>query len=297
MTGTDSPSSGDVPTAVTWDIGRRVIDLSRRPCIMGILNLTPDSFSDGNLFTDVARAVDRALEMEAEGADIIDVGGESTRPFAPPVSADEELARVMPVIERLAGRLRVPLSIDTYKADVAGRALQAGAEIVNDISGLSVDARMAEVVAAAAAGLVLMHTRGTPAQMQQDTHYADIVVEVWRHLDVALRLAQEKGIRKERIVLDPGIGFGKSAEGNLELVRRLEELLSLGRPLLVGPSRKSFIGKVLGREVDARLFGTAATVAIALAHGARVFRVHDVKEMRDVADMAAALTMAGGAGV
>ncbi len=285
----------DASPETLWDTGRRVIDLSRRPCIMGILNLTPDSFSDGSRYSDVSRAVDRALEMEAEGADIIDVGGESTRPFAPPVSADEEIARVLPVIERLTGRLRIPLSIDTHKASVAEEALRAGAEIVNDISGLTFDGRMAAVVAAAGAGLVLMHTRGTPVEMQQDTSYGDLVTEVRLFLGTALDRACAEGIAKERVVLDPGIGFGKSVGGNLELVRRLREFVSLGRPVLVGLSRKSFIGTVLGREVGERVFGTAATVAIALANGASIFRVHDVKAMRDVADMAAALTTTGGA--
>ena len=288
-------SSEAVPAAALWDTGRRVIDLSRRPCIMGILNVTPDSFSDGNRYNDVSRAVERALQMEADGADIIDIGGESTRPSAPPVSAEEELARVVPVVERLSGCLRIPLSIDTYKAAVAREALRAGAEIINDISGLTFDAQMAEVVAAAGSGLVLMHTRGTPVEMQKDTSYGDLVAEVRAHLGAALACAEARGIPRERIILDPGLGFGKSTRGNLELVSHLQELVSLGRPVLVGPSRKSFIGTVLGREVHERLFGTAATVAISVANGATVIRVHDVKEIRDVADMAVALTGAGGA--
>jgi dihydropteroate synthase len=262
---------------------------------MGILNVTPDSFSDGSLYCDVDRAVDRAFEMEAQGADIIDIGGESTRPFAPPVPADEELDRVMPVIERLDGRLRIPLSIDTYKAVVARETLRAGVEIVNDISAMTFDPEMAAVVAAAGAGVVLMHTRGNPEEMQRRTVYDDLVAEVAGFLADALDRARGAGIAKERVVLDPGIGFGKSVAGNLELVRRLGEIVALGRPVLVGPSRKSFIGKVLGRETGERLFGTAAAVAISLANGASVFRVHDVQAMRDVVDMAAALTGPGGA--
>lgn len=280
-------------SVLQWDVGRRVLDLSRRPCIMGILNVTPDSFSDGKSFFDPSRAVERALEMEAQGADIIDVGGESTRPYAPEVSATEELRRVLPVIGALVGRVKVPLSIDTYKAVVAKEALAAGVEIVNDISALTFDDQMASVVAGAGAGVVLMHTRGTPGNMQQNTRYDDIVGEVARFLLDALGRAQAAGIRAERVVIDPGIGFGKSVAGNLEVIRRLAEFSSLGRPILIGPSRKSFIGTVLGREVQDRLFGTAAAVAISLANGASLFRVHDVLEMRDVADMAKALTEPG----
>ncbi|ABQ26907.1 dihydropteroate synthase [Geotalea uraniireducens] len=277
----------------TWAIGRRSLDLSRRPCIMGILNVTPDSFSDGNSFFSREKAVDRALEMEAEGADIIDIGGESTRPNAAPVDEQEELRRVIPVIEGLAGRLKIPISIDTYKASVAGAALAAGAEIVNDISGLSFDIRMAEVVAVAGSGLVVMHTRGNPLEMQANTAYGDIIAEITASLRGSLALAASAGIAADRIAVDPGIGFGKSVSGNLEIVRRLAEFAELGRPVLVGPSRKSFIGKVLGRESDDRLYGTAAVVAVALVNGASIFRVHDVKEMRDVADMARALSRPG----
>ncbi|KAF0220211.1 MAG: dihydropteroate [Geobacteraceae bacterium] len=273
----------------TWQIGRRTLDFSRQGCVMGILNVTPDSFSDGNRFSDVDRAVERALEMEAEGADIIDIGGESTRPFAPPVDEREELTRVMPVLERLAGLLKIPVSIDTYKSAVAREALAAGAEIVNDISALTFDERMAGVVAGAGAGLVLMHTRGKPSDMQKDTAYGSIIAEITASLNKLLAMAESAGIAAERIVVDPGIGFGKSAEGNLEIVRRLAEFSVLGRPIMVGISRKSFIGKVLGREVGERAFGTAAAVAVALANGASIFRVHDVKEMRDVVDMATAL--------
>lgn len=291
----ECPLSETTSPSGLWDTGRRIIDLTGRPCIMGILNVTPDSFSDGSLYCDVDRAVDRAFEMEAQGADIIDIGGESTRPFAPPVPADEELDRVMPVIERLDGRLRIPLSIDTYKAVVARETLRAGVEIVNDISAMTFDPEMAAVVAAAGAGVVLMHTRGNPEEMQRRTVYDDLVAEVAGFLADALDRARGAGIAKERVVLDPGIGFGKSVAGNLELVRRLGEIVALGRPVLVGPSRKSFIGKVLGRETGERLFGTAAAVAISLANGASVFRVHDVQAMRDVVDMAAALTGPGGA--
>jgi dihydropteroate synthase len=272
-----------------WEIGNRTVDLSGRPWIMGILNVTPDSFSDGPLFLDPERAVARALEMEAEGADIIDVGGESTRPKAAKVNEVEELRRVMPVLEKLAGQLKIPVSIDTYKAAVAERALAAGAEIVNDISGLTFDERMAEVVAAARAGLVVMHTRGTPAEMQKETGYRSLIDEIIRSLRASLSRAESAGIAATQVVIDPGIGFGKSVDGNLEILARLREFAVLGRPILIGTSRKSFIGMVLGREVGDRLFGTAATVAVALLNGASIFRVHDVGEMRDLVDMTQAI--------
>lgn len=286
--------SGDPsPAAATWRCGSRRFDLSRRPCIMGILNLTPDSFSDGGSYDSVERAVAAAELMAGDGADIIDIGGESTRPGAPPIPAAEELRRVMPVIEALSGRIAVPLSIDTWKAEVARAALAAGASVVNDISGMAFDPAMAEAVAATDAGVVLMHTRGKPAEMQQSTSYGDLVGEVCAYLRASLARAASAGIGTERIVLDPGIGFGKSVAGNLELIRRLGEFAPLGRPLLVGPSRKSFIGTTLGRGVDERLFGTAAAVAVSLVNGARIFRVHDVRAMRDVVDMAAAIIDAG----
>lgn len=256
---------------------------------MGILNVTPDSFSDGAAYMEPERAVERALEMEEEGADSIDIGGESTRPFAEPVSELEELNRVIPVIEMLAGRLSIPISIDTWKSSVARSALQAGAEIVNDVSGGTFDPGMWEVVASSGAGLVVMHTRGRPQEMQLETSYRSLVPEIIDFLRDRIEHAASCGIPRERIVLDPGIGFGKSTEGNLEILRRLSEFSVLGRPLLIGTSRKSFIGKVLGRQVGERLFGTAATVALAVAGGASIVRVHDVGEMRDAALMAHAV--------
>ena len=272
-----------------WNTGRRVIDLSARPCIMGVLNITPDSFSDGNRHYDIDRAVERALAMVEEGADIIDIGGESTRPFAPPVAADEESARVIPVIERLSPLLSVPISIDTYKASVAAQAVRAGAEIVNDISGLTFDPEMAAVISVSGAGAVLMHTRGRPDAMQANTAYDDVMGEVMASLRSSMEIALQAGVAQDRIAVDPGIGFGKSVAGNLEILRRLDELLYLGCPILVGTSRKSFIGKVLNRDVDERVYGTAATVAVALLKGASIFRVHDVRAMRDTLDMTRAI--------
>lgn len=272
----------------TWKTLRRDVTLDR-PLIMGILNVTPDSFSDGGRFLEPHRAVERALEMEADGADIIDIGGESTRPGAPQVPAAEELRRFAPVIEQLAGRLSCPISVDTWKAEVAQGAIAAGAEIINDISGFGFDPAMAQVAAASGAGVVLMHTRGTPDSMQSNTVYEDLLGDIIAGLRCSLDSAVSAGVERERIVIDPGIGFAKDASANLEILRRLREFASLGLPLLVGTSRKSFIGKTLGRVTGERMVGTAATVALAVANGADILRVHDVREMREAADMAHAI--------
>lgn len=257
-----------------------------RVLIMGILNVTPDSFSDGGRFLSPDAAVERALVMEGEGADIIDIGGESSRPGAEPVSVEEELGRVLPVLERLRGRLRIPISIDTTKAEVAEAALRAGARIVNDISALRFDPAMAPLVAESGAGLVLMHMLGTPKTMQQSPHYDDVVREVRGFLAERAQYAQSQGIPREAIAVDPGIGFGKTVEHNLELLRRLPELVELGFPVLVGPSRKSFIGAVLGLPVGERLEGTLAACAVAVVRGADILRVHDVRQVRRAADLA-----------
>ncbi len=288
------PSFAD--PGLVWRFGNRWYDLDRRPLVMGVLNVTPDSFSDGGRFDTPERAVDRALALVEEGADIIDIGGESTRPDGSPVSADDELHRVVPIVARLADAVPVPLSIDTYKAVVAKEALAAGAEIVNDISGFTFDAGMTETVASTTAGVVLMHTRGRPTEMQKNTVYADLVGEVADFFAAAVARAEAAGIERERIVVDPGIGFAKDLAGNLQLLRRLGELAATGCPLLVGTSRKGFIGRVLGREVDDRLFGTAATVSVAVMNGARIVRVHDVRAMRDVVDMTWAVLTGGEVG-
>jgi dihydropteroate synthase len=273
----------------SWKTAQRNLSLER-PLIMGILNVTPDSFSDGNLFVNPQRAIDRALELAEAGADIIDIGGESTRPGAPPVTADDEMARVIPVISGLAGKVPCALSIDTWKSSVAHAAMAAGAEIINDISGFTFDRQMAAIAAQTGAGVVLMHTRGTPQEMQANTAYDDLMEEIMASLRHSVALAGEAGVNRHCMAIDPGIGFGKVAGHNLEILRRLREFTSLGLPILVGPSRKSFIGRVLNRETDQRLPGTAATVALAVANGAAILRVHDVREMRDVADMAHAIT-------
>lgn len=270
----------------TWSIRGRVIALDG-PLVMGILNLTPDSFSDGGRFLALDDAVRRARQMAAEGADLIDMGGESTRPGAPEVSADEEAARVVPVLRALRDAVDLPLSVDTRKAMVAAEALAAGAHVVNDVSGLG-DPGMAEVVAPSGAGLVLMHMRGTPATMQSRTDYADVVDDVAAELAEPLARGEAAGIDRGRIVLDPGIGFAKTAEQNLELiasVRRLEA--RLGRPVLLGPSRKSFIGALLGGiPAEERDAGTVGACVAGLARGARLFRVHDVRGARQALDVA-----------
>lgn len=275
-----------VPEA--WQLSRRALSLER-PLIMGILNVTPDSFSDGGRFFSLDTAIERAQEMERDGADIIDIGGESTRPNAPAVGVAQELDRVVPVIEALSRCIQVPISIDTYKAEVARAACAAGAEIVNDVTGLMFDLDMARVTAEADAGVVVMHTRGMPDTMQAETGYDDLMSDVKRYLEQSVARAREAGIADGRIVVDPGLGFGKSVQGNLELIKRLAEFRELGFPILVGPSRKSFVGAVTGRGGGERIFGTAAAVAMSVAHGASIIRVHDVAAMKDVAVMARAL--------
>ena len=276
-----------------WKLRAHTFDLAR-PVVAGVLNVTPDSFSDGGRFRDAGPALARARTLVADGADLIDVGGESTRPGAGPVSADEELARVLPVVEMLKRETDVPVSVDTRRARVARDVLAAGADAINDVSGLD-DPGMAGVVAEAGAGLVLMHMRGTPETMQTLTRYDDVAVDVARELEARLARALAAGVEKERIALDPGIGFAKTAEQNLELIARLDVLAALGRPVLLGPSRKAFIGKLLGgippEERDA---GTVGACVAGLMRGARIFRVHEVRAARHALDVADAVRAARG---
>lgn len=251
--------------------------------------MTPDSFSDGGWFLHPDRAVEYAHQMIEEGADLIDVGGESTRPGAEPVSVEEELRRILPPVKRLVKKLSVPISVDTYKADVAAVVLAEGVDLINDVSGLGFDPRLASVVAEAGAGLVLMHMRGTPRTMQEDASYIDVVTEVRDYLRERILLAEARGVHPEAIVVDPGIGFAKRAKHNLVLLKRLTEFHALKKPLLIGPSRKSFIGSVLDLPVEERLEGTAATVAAAIWQGAHIVRVHDVRAMVRVARMTDAI--------
>ena len=255
----------------------KTLTLGDRTHVMGILNVTPDSFSDGGCYFDVQQAVAHTQLMVQEGATLVDIGGESSRPGALPVSVDEELARILPVIRAVVDRVDVLISVDTYKAEVAQQALEAGAHLVNDITALRADAAMASVVARMEAGLILMHIKGTPRTMQQAPQYDDVVSEVHASLQESIRIAEAQGVAAERIIIDPGIGFGKTTAHNLELLKRLSEFRSLNKPLLIGTSRKSFIGNVLGLPISERVEGTAATVCWAIAHGADIVRVHDVK--------------------
>jgi dihydropteroate synthase len=270
----------------------RTLILGERTLIMGVLNITPDSFSDGGAYLDSSAAIARGLQIEGDGADILDVGGESTRPGAAPVSTEEELRRILPVIEVLHGKLRIPISVDTRNADVAKAAVDAGAEIINDVSGLRADPRLGEVARKSRAAVILMHMRGTPQTMQRGPFARNVVRDVLSGLRDSLARAKRAGIPRTRILLDPGIGFGKKHEQNFEILARLPEFARLGCPLVIGTSRKAFLGKALAKlgqpaaPVDERLLGTAATVAASILGGAHVVRVHDVAEMARVARIA-----------
>jgi dihydropteroate synthase len=273
----------------------RTLLLGERTLIMGVLNVTPDSFSDGGAFLDSQAAVARALELEREGADILDIGGESTRPAAAPVSAEEELSRILPLFRALQGKLRIPISVDTQKAEVAEAALAAGVEIVNDISALRSDARLAEVVRRARAPIILMHMRGTPRTMQRGPFARDVIRDVMAGLRQALTRARRAGLAKMQLLLDPGIGFGKTHEQNFEILARLSEFARLGCPIVIGTSRKGFLGPAMARPgeppvpVGERLLGTAATVTASILGGAYIVRVHDVAEISRVVRVADAI--------
>jgi dihydropteroate synthase len=273
-----------------WRLRDRILYPGRGVLVMGIVNVTPDSFSDGGRFTAVETAVAHALELARQGADILDVGGESTRPNAVPVDLEEELRRVVPVVRELATRTDLPLSVDTYKAETARQAMEAGAHIINDITALRGDAKMAEIVRTFGAGLVLMHMQGSPATMQQNPVYDDVTNDVVGFLEARLQAAAELGIAGSQVVLDPGVGFGKTAEHNLELLARLAELQRLGRPVCLGVSRKGFMGRLLGRPTTERLASSLAAVCHAMAGGtAQIVRVHDVAETRDAVRLFQAL--------
>ena len=265
----------------------------RFPAVMGVLNVTPDSFSDGGRYLEPERAVEHALEMEAAGADIIDIGGESTRPAgAHEVPVEVELARIAPILERLAGRLRVPLSIDTRKAAVARVAIGAGATIVNDVSAFEADPEMAAVVARSRCAAVLMHMRGGPADHMKFADYEDVVAEVVRYLAARIRFARRAGVAASRIIVDPGIGFAKTADHNLQILSSLQRICALGYPVLVGASRKGFIRKICGADAAQIEFGTAAANALALAAGASIIRVHEPAAAVAVARITAAVAAA-----
>lgn len=270
--------------------GSLTMHFDRRPYVMGIVNVTPDSFSDGGKFFDHKKAVDQALRLVEEGADILDVGGESTRPGSDEVPEEEEIRRVLPVIQAAVKYTTAPVSIDTTKSGVAKAALDAGAAMVNDVSALRFDDNMGQVVAEAGVPLVVMHMRGTPKIMQAGPiEYRDLMGEIRAFLEQAISKAIDAGIEKDQIIVDPGLGFGKTPRHNLMILNRIGELFALGRPVLVGPSRKAFIGKVLDKDVNERLHGTAAAVAAAVAGGAHILRVHDVEPMRDVVEVTRAI--------
>ena len=278
---------------IEWRSRRRTFEITDTPLVMGIVNVTPDSFSDGGRYDAPSHAIARARELVAEGADIVDLGAESTRPGSRPVPADDQLRRLLPVVEALAGNESACLSVDTASAEVADRVLAMGTDIVNDTSGLG-DPAMAGVVARHGAGLVLMHIQGTPATMQLDPRYEDVGREVRDHLREHIARARAAGVREEAIAVDPGIGFGKTAAHNFELLARLEELAALGRPVMVGVSRKSFLGQELGLPVDQRLEAGLAATAIAVFLGARIIRTHDVTATRRAASIAARIREARG---
>jgi len=280
------------------ELRSRTLRLGEHTLVMGVLNVTPDSFSDGGKFLDVKRAVQHALAMQRDGADVIDIGAESTRPGSLEISTAEELRRLLPVLEALRGKLKIPISVDTQKAAVAEIALGAGAEIINDISGLRSDPRLAEVAAKHGASLILMHMRGTPRTMQRGPFARDVLKDVASGLRKSIATARKHGVPRSRIVIDPGIGFGKSYTQNYELLAKLPELAKLGYPLMVGTSRKGFLGATLAKHgkpapAEERIWGTAATVAASILNGAHIVRVHDVAEMSQVARVADALLNVG----
>jgi dihydropteroate synthase len=279
-------SSGSIP------LKKGYLDYSSRSLVVGVINVTPDSFSDGGHFYDPIIAIQHGTRLVREGADALDVGGESTRPGAEPLPVAEELERVLPVIQGLVQEVKVPIAVDTYKAEVAGRSLEAGATIVNDISALRFDPEMADVVVQHQAAVVLMHMQGTPRDMQQDPHYEDLLDEVYTFLQGRIDEAQSRGIPSKKIIIDPGIGFGKTLGHNLLLIKHLSHFQSLRKPILLGTSRKSFIGHVLGTPVDEREEGTAATVAVGIWNGAQIVRAHDVRRAVRVARMTDAILRA-----
>ncbi len=268
------------------------LNLSQRTHIMGVLNVTPDSFSDGGKYLEPDKAIVHAKELVAEGADIIDIGGESSRPGSEPISAAEELARILPVLQGLIAEIPVPISIDTYKAQVAEAALRLGAHMINDISGLRFDPDMAPLIAKYKVPVIIMHIKGTPQNMQQNPTYKSLMGEITEYLQQGITLACTAGINPEQIIIDPGIGFGKTVKHNLQIINRLSALKCLGKPIMVGTSRKSFIGQVLDLPPERRQAGTAASVSCAILNGAHIVRVHDVAGMAQVARLTDAIRQA-----
>lgn len=279
-------------TLYTIHCRTRTFTLGKRTLLMGILNVTPDSFSDGGLYFEKEKAIAHGLRMIEEGADLIDIGGESTRPGSKPIGVEEELRRVVPVVETLARERDTPISIDTYKAAVARKAIEAGAQMINDISGLHFDPSLAEVAAQADVPLVLMHIRGTPETMQVNVHYDSLFSEILKYLKEGIERAESAGVDPDQILVDPGIGFGKTVEDNLLLLKHLAEFRVLGKPILLGTSRKSFIGKILGTEVHDRLEGSLASMVVGVLHGAHILRCHDIPQAKRALAIVDAIRMA-----
>jgi len=272
---------------------KQTFTLGKRTLLMGVLNVTPDSFSDGGLFFDKEKAIAQGLRMVEEGADIIDIGGESTRPGSKPLGLEEELRRVIPVIESLSKEIGIPISIDTYKSAVAKKAIEAGAEIINDISGLKYDQTLAKVAAKEDTPLILMHIRGTPETMQKDVHYESLFSEILQYLSDSIQTAESAGLDPQQIIIDPGIGFGKTLEDNLLIIKNLFEFRVLGKPILLGTSRKSFVGKILDADAKDRIEGTLSSIAIGVLNGAHIIRCHDVLQAKKAIAVADAIRMVG----
>ena len=269
--------------AYVAQMGNYTLTLGQRTLVVGIINVTPDSFSDGGVNFAADNAIEAALQMERNGADIVELGAESTRPGSERVSAEEELKRLEPVLTSISGSLKIPISVDTYKSEVAKAAIELGASLINDVSALRFDPELPGVIATSGAGLVLMHMRGEPSTMQRIAPSLDIFAEVTADLEKALSIASNAGIERDRLIIDPGIGFGKTLEQNLEIIDDLERLSDLDLPIMLGTSRKSFIGRITGRDAGERTFGTAASVALGITRGAHLVRVHDVAAMVEVA--------------
>ncbi len=269
--------------------GRYNLELKSKTYLMGILNITPDSFYDGGKYSSLSKAEKRAIQMEEEGADIIDIGGVSTRPGSLPLSEKEEIQRVIPVIERIIKKIKIPVSIDTYRAKVAEEAINLGVSIINDVTALKGDEKMSEVAAKHNVPIILMHMKGAPLTMQENPYYKNVIQEIIQFFKERIVFSISHGIKEENMLIDPGIGFGKRLEDNLEIIRELKKFGGLGKPIVIGVSRKSFIGKVLDLPVEQRLLGTAASVTAAIMNGANILRVHDVAEMSQVIKMTDAI--------
>lgn len=272
---------------------KRTLTLGKRTLLMGVLNVTPDSFSDGGLFFDKEKAISHGLRLVEEGADIIDIGGESTKPGSKPLELEEELRRIIPVIKSISAEVDVPISIDTYKSTVARKAIEAGAEMINDISGLNFDPSLAEVASKENIPLVLMHIRGTPETMQKNVHYDSLFSEILQYLKDSIQRAESAGLDPRQIIVDPGIGFGKTVEDNLLIIKNLHEFRILGKPILLGTSRKSFIGKILNAEVGERLEGTLSSITVGVLNGANIIRCHDALQAKRAIAVADAIRLAG----